>query len=100
MAILPVSATDWTDDERAEIRRLETVCDASDHWTLECSRTDEGDLWCLVYDQALGRIIIHIALIGREYVVVWGEQRAARTKIMAEAIDIVLEELRPHRRRG
>jgi hypothetical protein len=99
MANGPISATDWTDDERAEIGRLETVCDACDHWTLECSCTDEGDPWCVIYDQAVGRIIIHIARIGREYVVVWGEQRVAKTKIMAEAIYIVLGKLRPHRRR-
>jgi hypothetical protein len=30
MASVPLPGTDWTDDERAEIRRLEKVCDAAD----------------------------------------------------------------------
>jgi hypothetical protein len=44
----PLPGQDWTDSERAEIRRLEKVCDASEHWTLECSQTDIGDPWCVV----------------------------------------------------
>src|SRR5262245_23243614 len=51
MAIVPFPGTDWTNDERAEIRRLEKVCDASEDWSLECSHTDAGDPWCVVYDR-------------------------------------------------
>jgi hypothetical protein len=70
---------DWTESERAEIRRLEKVCDASEHWTLECSQTDIGDPWCIVYDREYRRIILHIARIERQYVVVWPrEQRSAK----------------------
>jgi hypothetical protein len=59
------------------------VCEASDHWKLECSHTDVGDPWCIVYDQEEHRIILHIARIERQYVVVWpGENRSAKTAIM------------------
>src|SRR5262245_3567669 len=83
---------DWTESERAEIRRLEKVCDASKHWTLECSQTDIGDPWCVVYDREHHRIILHIARIASQYVVVWPrEQRSAKTAIMAVATDMALD---------
>ena len=91
---------DWTDNERAEIRRLEKVCDASEHWTVECTQTDVGDPWCIVYDHQHHRIILHIARIEGQYVVVWPrEQRSAKTTIMALAIDMALEGLKSQRRR-
>jgi hypothetical protein len=42
---------DWTANERVEIHRLEKFCEASDDWLLECSHTDAGDPWCVVYDE-------------------------------------------------
>ena len=56
---------DWSESERAEIGRLEKVCDASEHWTLECSHTDVGDPWCIIYDQEHHRTVLHIARIVR-----------------------------------
>jgi hypothetical protein len=66
MAIVPFPGTDWTNDERAEIRWSEKVCDASEDWSLECSHTDAGDPWCVVYDRHQERIILHIARIDRQ----------------------------------
>src|SRR5262249_31913378 len=43
MTIRPLRSQDWIESERAEIRRLEKVCDASELWTLECSQTDVGE---------------------------------------------------------
>jgi hypothetical protein len=100
MTTRPLLDQDWTDSERAEIRRLEKVCDASEHWTLECSQTDIGDPWCIVYDQEQHRIILHITRIEGQYVVVWPrEQRSAKTAIMALAIDMALEGLKLPKRR-
>jgi hypothetical protein len=100
MTTRPLLDQDWTDSERAEIRRLEKVCDASEHWTLECSQTDIGDPWCIVYDQEQHRIILHITRIEGQYVVVCPrEQRSAKTAIMALAIDMALEELKLQKRR-
>jgi hypothetical protein len=77
------------------------VCEASDHWTLECSHTDVGDPWCIVYDREEHRIILHIARIERHYVVVWpGENRSAKTAVMAVAIERALERLKLRRRRA
>ena len=77
------------------------VCEATDHWKLECSHTDVGDPWCIVYDQEEHRIILHIARIERQYVVVWpGENRSAKTSIMAVAIERALERLQLRRRRA
>jgi hypothetical protein len=100
MTTRPLPDQDWTDSERAEIRRLEKVCDASEHWTLECSQTDIGDPWCIVYDQEQHRNILHITRIEGQYVVVWPrEHRSAKTAIMALAIDMALEELKLQKRR-
>jgi hypothetical protein len=78
MSIVPFPGTDWTNDERAEIRRLELVCDASEEWSLECSHTDAGDPWCVVYDRHQERIILHIARIDRQYVLVGPASNALR----------------------
>ena len=100
MTTRPLPGQDWTDNERAEIRRLEKVCDASEHWMVECTQTDVGDPWCIIYDHQHHRIILHIARIEGQYVVVWPrEQRSAKTAIMALAIDMALEGLKSQRRR-
>jgi hypothetical protein len=101
MGIVPFPGQDWTADERAEIGRLEKVCEASDGWTLECSHTDAGDPWCIVYDRYDYRIVLHIARINREYVLVWPcEQRSTKTAIMAVAIEGALEGLKSRMRRA
>jgi hypothetical protein len=67
---------------------------------LECSQTDAGDPWCIIYDQQQG-IILHIARMDRQYVVVCPrEQRSEKTSIMAVAIDLALEGLKAYRRRA
>ena len=99
MGVPPRAGTDWTDDERAEIRRLENVCLASEHWSLECGHTDAGDPWCIVYDHHDQAIIVHIARIDRQYLTVWPrEQRSTKSTIMAVAIDIAVEGLKSYRR--
>ena len=91
----------WSGDERAELRQLEQLCDASQGWSLECSHTDAGDPWCVIYDQHQQGIILHIARIDRQYVIVWPrEQRSYKSAIMAVAIDIALEGLTSYRRRA
>jgi hypothetical protein len=68
---------------------------------LECSHTDIGDPWCIVYDSEHHRIILHIARIESQYVVVWlRERRSAKTAIMALAIDMALDGLKLQKRRA
>ena len=59
-AIPPRPGFDWSGDERAELRQLEQLCDASQEWSLECTHTDAGDPWCIIYDQHQQGIILHI----------------------------------------
>jgi hypothetical protein len=99
LAIPPCPGSDWTADERAEIRRLEQLCEASPDWSLECSHTDAGDPWCLIYDQHQRGIILHIARIDRRYVVVLPrEHRSNKSTIMAVAVDFAVARLKSYRR--
>jgi hypothetical protein len=100
MTTRPLPGQDWTESERAEIRRLEKLCFASEHWTLECSQTEMGEPSCIVYDWEHRRTILHITRIEEQYVVVWArDQRSAKTAIMALAIDMALQGLKSQRRR-
>src|SRR5580704_348810 len=68
--LLPKKGREWTNEEETEIARLRAVCGDGQHWTLECSHTDEGDPWCVVFNQPHHRVVLHIARIDRRYVVV------------------------------
>ena len=59
---------------------------------MECSHTDAGDPWCVIYDQQQHRIILHIARIDRRYVLVW-PTRSAIAPTIDRAIHIALAEL-------
>src|SRR5947208_11580331 len=50
-----------------QIRRLEEFCAKMSHWGLECSHTDAGDPWCVIYDHWRQRVILHIARIDLQY---------------------------------
>ncbi len=90
----PANGRDWTDKERAQIRRLEQVCRNAAHWEMECSHTDTGDPWCVIYDRDQHTIILHIARIDRRYIVVWPpRQRSATMTGMEAAVDAALAEL-------
>jgi hypothetical protein len=88
---------DWTANERVEIHRLEKFCEASDDWLLECSHTDAGDPWCVVYDERHQRSVVHIARLERRLVVVMPRaQRVVYTTSMTAAVEMALNELRSH----
>jgi hypothetical protein len=61
---------EWTSEELGEIDRIRAMCVKRSGLELECSHTNEGDPWCVVYDQTRGRILLHIARIDRCYIVV------------------------------
>jgi len=81
---------DWTDRERREISRLETMCAANKGWALGYGCAEAGDPWCIVHD-ADGEVMVHIARIERRYVVAWapGQQRAQFASLKA-AVDLAL----------
>jgi hypothetical protein len=87
----------WSEQEHAEIGRLEALCSGTDQWSLECDHTDAGDPWCVIYDHQHHRIVLHIARIERRYVVVWPrEGRSAETPSMIAAVEMALERLRAY----
>ena len=47
----PPKTQDWTNGELAEIERIREACAFRPHFEVECSHTDEGDPWCIVYDR-------------------------------------------------
>ena len=81
---LPPVQDDWTDRERGEISRLETMCAAIPDWELSYGCADAGDPWCIIHDQE-GDVVVHIARIERRYVVAWatGQQPAQFASLKA-----------------
>ena len=84
----PSPGTDWTDHEREEIGRLEPLCRKLEHWELECTHTDAGDPWCVIYDRRREVVVLHIARIDRRYVV---ESPARERSVPAPTIEIAID---------
>jgi hypothetical protein len=81
---------DWTARERRRIGRLRTLCAANQGWDLGYGCADAGDPWCIVHDRE-GDVVVHIARIGRRYVVAWAQgQQLARFASLKAAVDLVL----------
>ena len=92
VSVLPCRG-DWSPQELHEIDRVRALCDQRSGLELECSHTDEGDPWCIVYDQTRGRIILHVAKIDRCYVVVTPPRKSVRATTMSQAVEIALKDL-------
>ena len=81
---------DWTVQERREISRLETMCAANQGWALGYGFAEAGDPWCIVHDMQ-GDVVVHIARIGRRYVVAWATgQQPAQFASLKAAVDFAL----------
>ena len=79
-------------EPRSIVSKLYAAVQNIGNW--ECSYTDAGDPWCVIYDRQQHRIILHIARIERRYVVVWPpRQRSMTTPTVERAIDTALSEL-------
>jgi hypothetical protein len=92
--LAPVPGTDWTENERAEINRLEALCRQTRHWEWECNHTDAGDPWGAIYDRQQHSIVLHVARIDRRYVVVSPTlHRSASKATIAAAVDFALSEM-------
>ena len=99
-SILPPKTQDWTDRELAEIERVKEACACHPLFEIECSHTDEGDPWCIVYDQARNQIILHIARIDRRYVLVRPMKGSERCTSIGAAIETALSWLTEQWSRG
>ena len=90
VSVLPCRG-DWTGQELCEIDRVRAVCEKRSGLELECSHTDEGDPWCVVYDQTRGLILLHIARIDRCYIIVSPRQTTStRCTSIAQAVETAL----------
>jgi hypothetical protein len=95
-APLPVTTRrgDWTQQELCELDRIRVRCLPHSSFELQCSHTDEGDPWCIVYERERERIVLHIARIDCRYVMA----RASHAKLftassLSAAINAALDEL-------
>jgi hypothetical protein len=94
VALPPSPGTDWTSRERGEIDRLESHCRDLGHSALECSFTEAGDPFCVVYGQHPDDVVLHIARIDRRYVVdSAGRARSVTLPTIEVAIDIAITQL-------
>jgi hypothetical protein len=101
MSNLAPPGTDWTEHEREHVSRLETLCRNVSDGELECSRTNAGDRWCMVYDQKRLRVVLHIARIERHCIVVWpGLGRSVKTDTMVAAVNMAIAGLSRMPERG
>lgn len=93
-SLAPRSGQGWTAEELNQIARLKEACRSIDWCRLECSHTEEGDPWCVIYDQRDESILFHIARIDRRYVVAIAlERQLRRTANMVNAVDLGLERI-------
>jgi hypothetical protein len=93
--LLPKKGREWTDEEEAEIARLRAACGDGEHKILECGHTDEGDPWCIIYDQPHHRTVVHIARIDRRYVVIVPPKGSSWIATMKAAVDLAIAHISP-----
>ena len=86
----PEASVNWTSNEKLELERLRTAY-PSPQFEMECDLTEDGDPWCVVSDSGLDRIIVHIARIGRNYIIIFPERNMSkRVAQIKTAIDLVV----------
>ena len=94
LELAPSRHRDWSREELASIDRISTICRSIGCLELECQCTDEGDPWCIIYDRACDRVVLHLARIERKYVVVLPlQQRFARRASMTAIYEIAVSEM-------
>jgi hypothetical protein len=64
---------------------------------VECTHTNAGDPWCVVYDQWRHRVILHIARTDLQYVVALPrEDRTEKKRTMPDAVEMALARLKAY----
>jgi hypothetical protein len=85
---------DWTQQELCELDRIRAQCSPHSSFELQCSHTDEGDPWCIVYDREREQIVLHIARIDCRYVMARASHaRLFTASSLSAAINTALDEL-------
>ena len=86
----------WSIPERVQIERIRYLCEKCPQLEFDGGQTDEGDPWCIVYDQAGHQIILHIARIDRRYLIVCPGKGSEKAASIRTAIEIALKRLTEH----
>ena len=95
---VPLSVTprrgDWTQQELCELDRIRSECAPHSSFELQCSHTDEGDPWCIVWDREREFVVLHIARIDCRYVMARASHPKPLTvSSLSAAINTALDEL-------
>jgi hypothetical protein len=94
--LAPRSDLDWSEEEMKEIFRLREACDAIAYCRLECVHSEEGDPWCVLYDQRDESGILDISRIDRKYILaLHADGRSLSVASMARATDLALQHMLP-----
>ena len=86
----------WTMRELVRLTQMQRAL-ARYGLRVECEHgtSDEGDPFTDVYAVGTGKLVVHIARIGRRYVIAWPDRPAATwTYDLARAIDLVSQRWR------
>ena len=90
---------DWTQQELCEFDRIRSECTPHSSFELQCSHTDEGDPWCIVWDRERELVVLHIARIDCRYVMARASHPKPLTVAsLSVAINAALDELHRARR--
>ena len=88
---LPQAFADWSSSEKSELRRLQAAYPPP-HYEMESGATEDGDPWWVVCDRALDQVVVHIARIGRRYLIVHPEKNINKTVAQIKiAIDLLTQ---------
>lgn len=84
------AATDWSEDEKRELRRLHEAY-PSPRYETECSISEDCDPWCIVHDLWRDQIVGHIARIDGAYMVAYRTRFKRNQSTLSSAIDFAVE---------
>jgi hypothetical protein len=84
-----------SEEERAYLNRISRLCRLGTRFELDCQCTEGGDPWCIICDQFLDRVVLHLARIDRKYVIASPLQQRSETRTdMAAVCAIAVNEIR------
>lgn len=84
----------WSDVERSQLERFEQ-CFPPPRFEFHCHCTDQDEPWCVLYDNTLDRILLHIARVGSKYVVAIDDQAATVHPSIKDAVRSALSRVHP-----
>ena len=101
----PAHGRGWSQRELREINRIRGACGNQFYVELAFGESDEGDPWCIFWEQEGEQVVLHIARIDSCYVIAGPcRSRLQKTTSITAATDLALRwldrELREHFRPG